>query len=154
MADTPEIPTSGSEEEPKSAVPAVQQPDQSKKVRALFSVGRVNLTKEELESPGVLKMLVERIDDCEEELNRLRPVEREALEAKADLRVVKLELVQVKKNKLIFEILATTMLVAGSAGLSAAKSLFTAELLFYGVGISLILIAGGLVTKTIQLWPR
>jgi hypothetical protein len=145
--------TPGSEEEPKGGAIAAQ-PDLTKKLRPIFTVGRAVLTKEELESPGVLKMLVERCDDSEGEIGRLEPLERELFETRSELRVAKAELTQIKKDKIAFEIIAMALAMAGSAMLSAAKSLFAPELLFYGVGIAILLLVAAIVTKVIQLWPR
>ncbi|SKA33538.1 hypothetical protein SAMN02745126_05353 [Enhydrobacter aerosaccus] len=101
-----------------------------------------------------MKMLVERFDDYETELTRLRPIENELSEVKADLRVTKAQLDDVKKRKLMFEIVSLAMAAAGSAMLSASKSLFAPEMLPYGVALALLLIGAALAAKIVQLWMK
>jgi hypothetical protein len=118
--------------------------------RSSLTVGRSELTVEELKSTGVTKLLVERVDDYEGEIARLKPLEQQLYETKAALAVAEEKASNFKKQKLAIELLTTGGAMAGTGLLSMGKGYFADGLaMTLCLAFGVILIAVSLTAKVV-----
>lgn len=121
---------------------------QEPKSRKTFSRIKVELSDEELASPGVQKMIVEELGRCQDTISSMESYREKFYEVDKKLAI---EVEKGKKN-LATEIVSGGCLAVGSAAIGYAPSLTSLPLAGYlAVAFAVVLIIVGVVAKAILL---